>query len=181
MTVMSTDKAGKPQSLTSTSEFVVAGSTRNVKTAIVSGSGTIEVLIVDGVTYLKDPAPKAGAKPWLKLDPNGKDFMSALLGGVIGLIGDPTRLLTAGSDKATVTKIGVEGGLTHYQITGIDKDQSADVWVDAQDRPAKLTATAPGKPGEAPASIEIVYSDWGAADITVTAPPADQVGTPPAI
>ncbi len=55
MTVATTDKNGKPQTMTSTSEFVVVGDKTNVKTAIAAGSDTLELLIVDGASYLKDP------------------------------------------------------------------------------------------------------------------------------
>ncbi|MBK7612202.1 MAG: hypothetical protein IPJ15_13525 [Actinomycetales bacterium] len=45
----------------------------------------------------------------------------------------------------------------------------------------KLTATSPGaSAGASGGTVEIVYSDWGA-PITVTAPPADQVGAPPSM
>lgn len=181
MTVATTDKNGKPQTMTSTSEFVVVRDKTNVKTAIAAGSDTLELLIVDGASYLKDPAPKAGAKPWLKLDPNGKDLMSLLLGSIFTLVGDPTFLFSKGWDKAAATKVGVEGGLTHYRVSGLEKGQAADLWVDGQDRPMKLTATSPGaSAGASGGTVEIVYSDWGA-PITVTAPPADQVGAPPSM
>lgn len=58
MTVATTDKNGKPQTMTSTSEFVVVGDKTNVKTAIAAGSDTLELLIVDGASYLKDPSPR---------------------------------------------------------------------------------------------------------------------------
>ena len=77
------------------------------------------MLIVDGASYRKDPSPKAGAKPWLKLDPNGKDLMSLLLGSIFTLVGDPTFLFSKGWDKAAATKVGVEGGLTHYLVSGL--------------------------------------------------------------
>lgn len=102
--------------------------------------------------------------------------MSLLLGSIFTLVGDPTFLFSKGWDKAAATKVGVEGGLTHYRVSGLEKGQAADLWVDGQDRPMKLTATSPGaSAGASGGTVEIVYSDWGA-PITVTAPPADQVG-----
>lgn len=181
MTVATTDKSGKPQTMTSTSEFVVVGDQRNVKTSIAVGGDTLDLLIVDGATYLKDPAPKTGAKPWLKLDPKGKDLMSLLMGSIFAVLGDPTVLLSSGWEKAAVSKVGVEADLTHYRISGLEQGQAADLWVDGQDRPMKLTATTPGATaGASGGQMEIVYSDWGAA-VTVTAPPSDQVGTPPSM
>lgn len=166
--------------MVSSSEFVFDGTKANVRSTVTVGGEGLELLIVDGVSYLKDPTPKAGGKPWMKLDPNGKDMVSVMLGGIVTLLGDPTLMISSGWDAAKVTKVGVEGDLARYQATGLGSSaQAADLWLDSLDRPVKVTATSPrATAGTTPDTMEVVYSDWGAA-ITVTAPPADQVGPPP--
>jgi hypothetical protein len=82
---------------------------------------------------------------------------------------------------ATVTLVDTTNGVSHYKLTGLTgapaatgstagaAPQSVDVWMDSQDRPTKMTVTAPG------ANVEVTYSDFGS-PITVEAPPAADVG-----
>ena len=54
--------------------------------------------------------------------------------------------------------------------TAAPMSQKVDLWLDDQDRPAKMTTTTSG------VTMQVTYSDWGA-PVTITAPPADQVGS----
>jgi hypothetical protein len=76
-------------------------------------------------------------------------------------------------DLKSVLDKAVEAGVTTYPI---------EVWVDQENLPVRVTAATPftnpttQKPDSVKLSID--YSDWGKA-VTVTAPPADQVGPMP--
>ncbi len=111
----------------------------------------IESITVDGVNYIKNPAPTG--KPWLKYASTSN-----------GPGDDPSQIFSSFS-AAKITKIGQEGELTKYQVVGATA-QKGDVfvWTDSQGRPAKVQASG----------ALTTFSDWGAA-ITIVAPPADQV------
>jgi hypothetical protein len=181
MTIQGTDKSGKATKMTSTGEFVVAGSGVNIRSVMDTGSGALEFSIVDGVTYMKNPSAKPTDKPWVKIDPNGKDLMSVMFGAIVQSMGNPAQLVLKGWEGATVTPVGTDGVLKQYQVTGLKGGDGMDVrvWVDGQDRPAKMTMTKAATSGASSAdSIVVTFSDWGAA-ITISAPPADQIGTMP--
>lgn len=143
---------------------------------------TLQIVSSDGIIYMKGlPGSK---KPWVKIDPKGTDPMSKMFAGLTGDMGDPRQLATAlKGSKATVVSSSADESV--YDVTidpstlmgGSTATASPSVapvkaryTLDAQDRPTKMTVDAQGQ------TISIVFADWGK-PVTITVPPADQVGT----
>jgi len=158
-------------SLNITMEFVLVDPTKMDMHATMSTSGTnLEMVVKGGVFYMKGlPSAATGGKPWIKAEPNGTDAFSKQMSTQLQSLGDP-RQMTKAFAGGTAKLVGEEGGLRHYTVTGTSSGANVDVYLDKDDRPAKFVVTASG----VTASAE--YSDWGA-PVTVTEPPADQVGT----
>jgi len=171
-------KSGKGQatatgtaSLDMTMEFVFVEPTKMDMHANMKTSGmNLEMVIKGGTFYMKGlPAGVTGGKPWIKADPNGTDPFSKQMSTQLQSMGDP-RQITRSFSGGTAKLIGQEGDLTHYTVTGAPGGATVEIYVDKQDRPAKFVVTASG------ITANVAYSDWGA-PVTVTEPPADQVGT----
>ncbi len=171
------EQSGKSTTVVVKSEFVTtSGGSRSARSTFEAGAqGTMDLVMVDTVIYLKNSSPKPGQKAWTRLDPAGKDPMSAMLGGLFAAFGDPGAMVTSGWSTATLTKVGASAGVTEYDVVGMTGTENSrvKVWLDAQDRPAKFTLVDTS-PTSRLASAELTFSDWGA-PITISAPPADQV------
>jgi hypothetical protein len=143
-------------------------------------------------------------KPWLRFDQNGTDPISRLVSPMLNSAqqyDDPAAMIAKIKAAGTITSTTqeqVDGQpTTHYTIkvdirqlaatlpdsdpekrlmnqagnTGLTS-QTVNVWVNSQGLPVRDVITT----GQVTATID--YSDWGT-PVTVTAPPADQVGTLP--
>jgi hypothetical protein len=155
-------------------------------------AGEIEVRLVDGALYLNLGALSHDGFWKLDLD----DPHSPL--GALGSQLDPRSavdLLEKGLE--TVTYVGADGGLDHYRASvdpqpvldalgamgsmgeagapAVPKSLDYDLWLDDQSRVTRLTSTM-GDLG----SVEMTMSDFGA-DVSVQAPPADQVTQMPSM
>ena len=119
------------------------------------------------------PTQMTGGKAWVKVDPNGTDEMSKALREGGSSSGDPQTMVNA-LKGGTATVVDTNGGNTHYRITGLSisgaTGTTMDLTVDSKNLPVTSVVEASG------AKVTTTYSDWGA-PVTVTAPPADQVGT----
>lgn len=152
-------------------EFVFVDPTRMDMHATMATSGmNLEMVVKGGTFYMKGlPTAATGGKPWIKADPNGTDAFSKQMSGQLQSLGDP-RQITKSFSGATAKLVGEEGGLRHYTVTGARGVETIEVYVDKQDRPTKFVVTASGVTANAE------YSDWGT-PVTITEPPADQVGS----
>ncbi|RAY15177.1 hypothetical protein DPM19_10650 [Actinomadura craniellae] len=145
-----------------------------------------------------------GGKPWLKVNVNQADQRTGVdLGGLIDQIqkvnpAEQTKMLTASKNVRKVGTEKIDGvQTTHYQGSVTLKEALAqldpqarqklqkaypqgdgklnfDLWVDGQHLPRKLT-TKGAESGGGSAALTVLYSDYGKS-VTVSAPPADQVG-----
>ncbi len=126
-----------------------------------SGGQPFEMVVVDGVSYLKSGTP-VGGKSWLKL-PASSELASST---------DPVAMAN-GFAGATIKKVGTDGGLTRYSLTGVSGGGDMEVYLDGSGRPAKMVVSGSG------VKVNAEYKDWGTA-VTVTAPPAGEVAEVPA-
>ncbi len=186
-------KSGKGTLSMSSSAVNVSGATQFVYTSPTQADTTatmaimginLQVVSVGGVIYMKGlPTQLTGGKEWVKVDPKGTDAMSKAMREGGASAGDPQTMVDA-LKGGTATVVDTNGGNTHYKITGITGISGSgatgatgttgttgmDLTVDAKDLPVKSVIEASGT------KVTVDYSDWGA-PVTVTAPPADQVGT----
>ena len=155
------------------------------------GDASIEARVVDGRVYLRLPGFAAqflGGATWAEVP----------LGAMGSTTTDPTGFLDALRGVTEVDRVGTDTirgvEATHYRGTislaealrrapearreglrraiGDDATLPVDVWVDGQDRPVRFVANFAA--GGAEASVRLDLFDYGA-DITVVAPPADEV------
>ena len=143
---------------------------------------TMQIVSTGGVIYMKGlPGSK---KPWVKIDPRADDPVSQMFAGLAGDMGDPRQLAKAlEGSKATVVSSTADAST--YDVTIDPKallgGAAASVAPDAQPVKARYTLDADNRPtlmtvdvqGQ---SLKVTFGDWGKA-VTITAPPADQVGT----
>lgn len=145
--------------------------------------GKAEVRLVDDVFYMRVPQMTGGK--FLKMDLNDPNSPFGALGSQL----DPQEALkTFSRGIESVTYVGDEDGLGHYRVevdtkktlagmkagpgapqTGLPDKLEYDVWLDDQDRIAKLTVDL-GQAG----TMEMKLSDYGK-DVSIEAPPASQV------
>jgi hypothetical protein len=160
------------------SKFAVSGTTINVQATMGIAGQQMEIISVDGVGYIKSSLFASSGKPWVKLDPNATDAFSKQMASSMKQSSDVRAALEI-YKGSTATLVDSSGGLRHYKLTNVmvtvsptvaPINQTVDLWLDDQDRPAKSTVVTSG------ITVEVKYSDWGA-PVTITAPPADQVGT----
>ncbi|ROR89578.1 DUF7537 family lipoprotein [Nocardioides aurantiacus] len=159
----------------------------------VQGAGSVEAIVLDGLFYLKS-AQISGEK-WLKVDPEAKDGLGALVGS-LGGNSDPAKLLQVMNQASEVTDEGTEevGGVetTKYhvvlpreafaetlgdnpQITQmLPETVEFDMWVDGEDLVRKQ-ASELTVGGQKTAST-ILYSGFGD-PVEIEAPPASQTTT----
>lgn len=162
--------------------------------------GDMDVRMVDGVMYLSMGDLTQG-KFW-KIDPADPDGPLASMGldKMMDQM-DPAKALTAmqgGISK--VTYVGAEDGLDHYELTvdmkklmssmGVDTPQGLgsklpdavtyDLWLDDQGRFSKMSMDELPMGAAGTGSMQMTVTDWGE-DVSIEAPPADQVTKMPAM
>jgi hypothetical protein len=163
--------------------FVMKGSSMEQQMTMELQGEKLEVVSVGGVIYMK--GLPGSEKPWVKIDPKADDPVSKMFAGLAGQDNDPRQFAKAlQGTKATV--VGTSGDTTEYEVT-IDPSKllggtggstaapsvapvTAHYTLDKQDRPTVMTTEVQGQ------TLKITFSDWGT-KTTITAPPADQVGT----
>ena len=157
------------------------------------GAGEMDVRMVDGVMYLSMGQLTQG-KFW-KIDPSDPNGPLASMGmdKMMDQL-DPAKALEQMQDGISkVTYVGAEDGLDHYELT-IDMKKmmesmggnlpsevqsqlpdsvTYDLWLDDQNRFTKMSMDDLPM-GGTDASMQMTVSDWGK-DVTIEAPPADQV------
>ncbi len=133
-----------------------------------------DLIFADGVLYyrLSDAQVqelKTG-KEWVKITADGKDALSAangrLMTGVVEAM-DPTRTVDRISKTGKVTK-AEQAELNGAAATRYTLDLGgapAEVWLDADQRPARVTQ---GK-------TTVEYDSW-ASDVVIIAPPPEAIG-----
>lgn len=176
--------AGSGVNMSGSSQFIYTTPTQADTTATMSIMGlNLELVSAGGVMYMKGlPTQMSGGKPWVKIDPNGSDEMSKALREAGGGNGNPQAVVDA-LKGGTATVVDTNGANTHYRITGFAavgasgtsgtsgaSGATMDLTVDSKNLPVTSVVEASG------AKVSVEYSDWGT-PVTVTAPPADQVGT----
>ncbi|HEX5404459.1 MAG TPA: hypothetical protein VFX16_19405 [Pseudonocardiaceae bacterium] len=166
--------------------------------------GNLRMVLLDGTLYMKLPAAMAGLvggsddKPWLKLAFGADNPITQALGANFTDELDPTKLLDQFKSAGTITKVTHETlngqQTTHYAITvdvaklgGTDQSLSGltastipfDIWVNSDNLPVRIVSkmgfASPGGSSQE-AVLTADYTNWGQ-PVTITAPPADQVGT----
>lgn len=141
----------------------------------------IEMVMVGEVMYMKTDVPEiAGGKPWAKIS-----FSGAGAGDFLKKAKDdgPRELasqLTGSKDVREVGRDAVDGvQTTHYAGTvpvGDEDSGQIDLWVGQDELPRKQVSHITMKSlGGAVVTTTSYFSDYGK-PVTVTAPPADQVG-----
>ena len=125
--------------------------------------------------YMKGLIKSKDGKPWVKIDPNGTDEFSKRMAPQLKSAAD-LRSQVEVYEGSKATLIGTDAGVRHYRLTGVSSApaQPFDIYLDASDLPVKVTTKSDSM------EMTITYSGFGDA-VTVTAPPAAQVGPPPAM
>jgi len=156
--------------LTGRTEFVFVDPTHIDSHATMTiGPQSLELVSKGGQLYMKGlPTGTTGGKPWVRIDPNGTDPVSKAMAGAAQQAGNPQAMADA-FKGSSATVVDAAAGQTHYRLSGGDTG-AGDLYVDGQGRPVRFLAEASGT------RVEVAYSDWGA-PVTVTEPPADQVGS----
>ncbi|MBM6400143.1 hypothetical protein [Phycicoccus sonneratiae] len=168
----------------------------------VSESGdTFQMVYLDKVMYMGGDsfAEMTGGKKWIKIDPQGDDMMSKMMGPMLdqmeSTVANPAEQLK-GVEGATATVTKVADGVTTYQVK-LSKEQLAamvkkqaaglpglteealkkvpdgvtyDMSVDAEGLPVTVAMDMGGE------KMTITYSKWGE-PVEVKAPAASEVGT----
>lgn len=161
----------------------------------------IELVYLDKVMYMggESFAQMAGGKKWIKIDPNGKDSMSQMMGPMLGQMessmANPADQLKA-FDGVKATVKSVDGDSTTYtvkltkeQLAAAVKKQAAglpgvteeslkqmpdgmtyDMTFDKEQLPTQVAMDVSGQ------ALKMVYSKWGQ-PVTIKAPAASEVGT----
>ncbi|QIM20041.1 hypothetical protein G7075_00955 [Phycicoccus sp. HDW14] len=169
-------------------------------TMTVSGE-KLDLVYVDKVMYMGGAsfAQMAGGKKWIKIDPNGKDQMSQMMGPMLGQMessmSNPAEQLK-GFEGAKATVKSIEGGNTTYtvkltkeQLAAAVKKQAAgvpglteeslkqmpdgmtyDLTFDKDQLPLTMSMDVSGQ------ALKMTYSKWGE-PVSIKAPAASEVGT----
>lgn len=166
---------GQQVTMTAKSEFVVVNGAMDSKATMSVAGGSMEVVSVGGVMYMKGLIKSKDGKPWVKIDPNGTDEFSKRMAPQLKSAAD-LRSQVEVYEGSKATLIGTDAGVRHYRLTGVSSApaQPFDIYLDASDLPVKVTTKSDSM------EMTITYSGFGDA-VTVTAPPAAQVGPPPAM
>lgn len=167
-----------------------------------SGGQDLDVRLVDEVYYAKAPSPEMTqkGKTWIKATPDSKDPASQQLAASLASMAkltDPFAAIDGAKDvDATVKKtdgekVTYEIALTKKQMAAALEQQAKDagneqgaqmaaqgaqpttvmLTVDGKDRPVKSVTSAGQQ------KLTVSYSGWGD-DVSISAPPKDEVGTP---
>ena len=155
-----------------------------MKTDMTGASGSIEMRLVDGVMYMTIPG-MAGGK-FVKFDLNDP---SSPFGSLATQLDPQEAFKSFEAGIKSVTYVGAEDGLDHYQVTvdtkkmlakmgqtgsaasaaGMPATLTYDAWLDSEDRVNKMEIDL-GKTG----TMDMTLSDFGQ-DVSVEAPPSSQV------
>jgi hypothetical protein len=161
--------------------------------------GDIRVLMVDGQTYVQLPAGiNPSDKPWLLISTQSSNPIVQQLATSLQSVTSSSSLdqYTAFTQAATVKLVGseqVDGvAATHYalsvDVTKLPNDTPGrsdilsaglvtlpvDLWVDAKGRPVKVSEELTVQNQKITTLVTLGSFDE---DVTITAPPADQVAT----
>jgi hypothetical protein len=161
--------------------------------------GDIRVLMVDQQTYVQLPAGiNPTGKPWLLISADSSNPVVQQLATSLQSVTSSSSLdqYTAFTQAATVKLVGsdqVDGApATHYaltvDVTKLPNDTPGrsdllsaglvklpvDLWVDAQGRPVKVSEELTVQNQKVTTLVTLGSFDQ---DVTITAPPADQVAT----
>ena len=181
-----------------------SGPASQLKIDVKVGTQDLGIVKTGGAVYFKTPTPLNG-KPWLRVSSDPKDPLSriysqAFLGldtvadvprvaTLVGGMGAFTEAATEQVDGAQTTKYVAQPGpakavsllsgpyqsLTAQSLKGAKATVS--LWVDG-DGLLRRTAVVLTMRNAPPARTLVSYKEWGQ-PVTVTAPPAGQVLTPP--
>jgi hypothetical protein len=185
---VSTGSAGQTTELAGEARYADDG------TLEMTGSGEgMEMVVVDGVFYLKAAGMDLGDAQWFALDTKDPAAAGGLFGSLTAL-GDPDMMLGAMEDPESFELVGeeeVDGVATNHYRIGVDSATYTeklglpaevtsmfpetiefDMWVDAEDLPRKFSQSI--EVGGQPSATEGTYSDYGV-DVVVEAPPAEDV------
>ena len=165
-----------------TGSFTMKGGVMEQQMTMPIEGQTMQIVSAGGVIYMKGlPGSK---KPWVKIDPKADDPVSQMFAGLAGDMGDPRQLAKAlEGTKATVVSSTADAST--YDVT-IDpkallgaaagsavpatEPVKARYTLDADDRPTLMVVDVQAQ------SLKITFGDWGK-PVSISAPPADQVGT----
>jgi hypothetical protein len=173
--VSSGSAGGQQVTMTAKSEFVVVNGGMDSKATMTIAGGTMDVISVGGVMYMKGVFKAKNGKPWVKIDPNATDSFSKQMAPQLKSAAD-LRSQVEVYQGSTATLVGTDAGVRHYRLTGVSSapTQPFDIYLDSQDRPVKVTTSSSS------VDMTITYSGFGE-PVTVSAPPDDQVGPPPSM
>jgi hypothetical protein len=168
-------------------------------TETIPGVGDIRVLLVDGQTYVQLPAGlNPSDKPWLLISADSTNPVVQQLATSLQSVTSSSSLdqYTAFTQAATVTVVGTEqvdgADATHYalnvDVTKLPNDTAGrsdllsaglvklpvDLWVDDHGRPVKVSEELTVQGQKVTTLVTLGNFDE---DVTITAPPADQVAT----
>jgi hypothetical protein len=168
-------------------------------TETIPGLGDIRVLQVDGKTYVQLPSGlNPGDKPWLLISTESSNPVVQQLATSLQSVTSSSSLdqYTAFTQAATVKPLGseqVDGvAATHYalsvDVTKLPNDTPGrsdlltaglvtlpvDLWVDAKGRPVKVSEELTVQNQKVTTLVTLSRFDE---DVSITAPPADQVAT----
>jgi hypothetical protein len=117
---------------------------------ITTPDGTISMVFVDGVLYMKLPKEPEPGKPWVKIDPNSDNAVAKSLSGLndqLSKNADPRAALKEFEKSGTITatkKETLDGKeTTHYTIT-VDVQKMADNQTDPTQKKAMQDIIAAG-------------------------------------
>lgn len=184
-----------------------SGASPKMAMSMTTSGEKLQIVYIDKVMYMggESFAEMSGGKKWIKIDPNGKDMMSQMMGPMLGQmessVSNPAgELANLKGVKATVSKVDASGTtyavkLTPEQIKEMVKNQAAGIPGVSEDSLKKmiesnqmpdgltydLTIDAEGLPstivtGMKGATVKMTYSKWGE-PVDVKAPAASEVGT----
>jgi hypothetical protein len=188
------------QSVTVRGDSVLAGKRSKMKMSIAAGQfGTVQVVLVNQVIYLRAPQLSRltgnAAKPWVKVDlADPRNMFRASFSRLVNQA-DPSKLAQTFKSIKGLRDLGTEhvNGVeaTHYRVrigvaaaaraggadasqlrrAGLPKTADVDAWIDTLQRPARISMNVGSL-----AKVSLTFTRWGE-PVTVTAPPANQVGT----
>jgi hypothetical protein len=166
-------------------------------TETIPGLGDIRVLMVDGQSYVQLPAGiNPGDKPWLLISADSSNPVVQQLATSLQSVTSSSSLdqYTAFTEASTVRVVGseqVDGvAATHYaltvDVTKLPNDTPGrsdlltaglvrlpvDLWADAQGRPVKVSEELTVRNQKVTTLVTLSRFDE---DVSITAPPADQV------
>ena len=167
---------------TASGSFIMKKGTMRQRMVMALEGVRMEIVSIDGVLYIK--GLPGSTKPWVKIDPKAKDPSSQLFSGMLGQMGSPRQFADA--------MVGAEATVVSSSATGTTYEVSIDpakllgeagqgavpsmapvttrYVLDAKDRPVSMTVEVEGQ------TVGGTFGGWGK-PVTITAPPASQVGT----